>query len=145
MVLVAGSLAHARPVKPALEEKSPTVAVTISISVPVAGALTLAFAPGDGAKAVGVVAMFFGPSMGQWYANKPGGLGLGLRAISLVTVLGALVLVVNEECEIDTRCPTTTNDITAASSPSAPRDCGSALRSTTSCSRSGPPIAGITT
>jgi hypothetical protein len=36
-----------------------------------------------------------------------------LRALALVTSIGAFALVVNEECEYDEPCPTTANDVVA--------------------------------
>jgi hypothetical protein len=57
--------------------------------------------------------MYVGPATGQWYVGKGGGLGLGLRLLSVAGAVGALMLVVNEECEIDDPCPTTTSDIIA--------------------------------
>jgi hypothetical protein len=99
--------------RPVVEAKSPAVAMGVSIGIPVAGALTLAFAPKDGEKALGVLAMYVGPATGQWYAGKGGGLGLGLRLLSIAGAVGALMLVVDEECDLDTDREATTNDYIA--------------------------------
>lgn len=121
MLLLVSSLARAQPAMtpstktPVLEEKSPSIAMGLSIGVPVAGALTMAFAPKNGEKVLGFFAMYIGPSTGQWYANKGGGLGLGLRLVSIAGAVGALMLVIDEECDVDTTCEATANDYVAGS------------------------------
>lgn len=119
MVVLVSSLARAQPgttlptKTPVLEEKSASIAMGLSIGIPVAGALTMAFAPKDGEKALGFFAMYIGPTTGQWYANKGGGLGLGLRLLSIAGAVGALMLVIDEECDVDTDCEATSNDYVA--------------------------------
>ena len=119
VVVLASSLARAQPgttlptKTPVLEEKSPAIAMGLSIGIPVAGALTMAFAPKDGEKALGFFAMYIGPTTGQWYANKGGGLGLGLRLVSIAGAVGALLLTIDEECDVDTTCKATANDYVA--------------------------------
>lgn len=117
---IGGALAHTQPgmtpptKRPVVEAKSPAIAMGVSIGIPVAGALTMAFAPKGGEKALGFLAMYVGPTTGQWYAGKGGGLGLGLRLLSIAGAVGALMLVVDEECDLDEDCEATPNDDFAA-------------------------------
>ena len=108
--------AHPPPLStktPVIGPKSQYIAMGLSIGIPVAGALTMALAPKDGQKALGFFAMYLGPTTGLWYANKGGGLGLGLRLLSIAAAVGAFMLVVDEECDLDTDCEATANDYVA--------------------------------
>jgi hypothetical protein len=75
---------------PAAPHKEPGNAVLLSLGTPVVGFLAfVAGAKDDNAPLalVGLAGMYFGPSTGQWYAGRIGGIGLAARAA------GALALV----------------------------------------------------
>ena len=74
-----------QPVAPEVDEKSPTTAVLLSLGVTTAGYITLGAADSSAMKWVGVAGIFFGPSTGQWYAGELGGLGMGARALGIVS------------------------------------------------------------
>ena len=113
--LLASSLAHAQapgmtpPIEPAPtpraashgEQKDPSIAVLLSLGVPVAGAFTLGASDSDGGRMLGLAALYFGPSTGQWYAGKAGGLGLGLRAVGGASMVFGLVMALSSEYDCD--------------------------------------------
>jgi len=72
---------------PASPRKDPTVAVALSIAPTLAGTAVL-FAGGDNdhAVVVGMLGMYFGPSIGQMYGNRFGAIGLATRALALVMI-----------------------------------------------------------
>jgi hypothetical protein len=84
-----------------VEKKNPSIAVLLSLGVPVAGAIVIGASDTDGARTLGAAALYFGPSTGQWYAGKVGGLGLGLRAVGAVSMVYGLVKVLDSENECD--------------------------------------------
>jgi hypothetical protein len=116
-VLLASSLAHAQapgmtppiepapqsPSQPSGDAKNPSTAVLLSLGVPLAGVATLGLTDSDGGRMLGLAAIYFGPSTGQWYAGQLGGLGLGLRAVGGVSMVYGLVKVLDsaEECDFD--------------------------------------------
>jgi hypothetical protein len=103
LVLLCG-VAHAES-----ERKDPTVAVALSVGVPVAGAVTVAAAPGA-LKLVGVAALLVGPSTGRWYAGEGGGATLTLRVFGGVTMgVGVVMLygISTNDCDPDETCAST--------------------------------------
>jgi hypothetical protein len=86
---------------PHRDQKDPSIAVLLSLGVPVAGAFTLGASDSDGGRMLGLAALYFGPSTGQWYAGKAGGLGLGLRAVGGVSMVSGLIMALNSEYECD--------------------------------------------
>ncbi len=113
--LLVSSLAHAQapgmtpPIEPAtqpqqsVDQKNPSTAVLLSLGIPLAGIATMGISDTDGGRMVGLAALYFGPSTGQWYAGKVGGLGLGLRAVGAVSMVYGFVKVLDsaEECDFD--------------------------------------------
>lgn len=89
------------PATPA-EDKSPDTAVLLSVGVTGAGLLTtISGAKSSGTLAlVGIGAMYFGPSVGRWYAGSDGIGSLGLRAVGGASaLLGVALLIGSGECE----------------------------------------------
>lgn len=77
---------------PTSEEKSASTAVILSIGVPVLGAAATFGSHGNGGAILfGVNAMFFGPSLGRWYAGESGGGTLAIRGAGILA-LGAGVI-----------------------------------------------------
>ncbi|HSD89905.1 MAG TPA: hypothetical protein VLB44_20380 [Kofleriaceae bacterium] len=74
-----------QPVAPEVDEKSPTTAVLLSLGITTAGYITLGAADSSAMRWVGAAGVFFGPSTGQWYAGQLGGIGMGARAIGIVS------------------------------------------------------------
>lgn len=95
-------IAPAPPQQP-VDQRSPSIAVLLSVGVPIAGVVTLVASDDDSMKTVGLVTMYLGPSTGQWYAGKFGGLGLGLRALAAVSMYYGFVKVLDgeEDCDFD--------------------------------------------
>lgn len=84
-----------------IEKKDPSTAVLLSLGIPVAGAITLGASDTDGGRMLGLAAIYFGPSTGQWYAGQVGGLGLGLRALGGVSMVYGLVKMLESEYDCD--------------------------------------------
>lgn len=84
-----------------VDQKDPSIAVLLSLGVPVAGAITLGASDTDTGRLIGFGAIYFGPSTGQWYAGQLGGLGLGLRAVGAVSMVYGLVKVLDSEYDCD--------------------------------------------
>src|SRR5262245_34794657 len=78
---------------PPVSEKDPGAAVLISIGATVGGiVLTSAGArKGEGSLVLlGLGTMYIGPSTGQWYAGRVGGIGLASRAVGAALLFTAL-------------------------------------------------------
>ncbi len=84
------------------DERSPAVAVGLSVGVTVAGAAAL-FVPSDGARFGGVIAMYLGPSTGRWYAGESSASGIGYRLLGTGLVVAGIALDMDREC--DDRAP----------------------------------------
>jgi hypothetical protein len=71
-------------------EKDPAIAVTMSIGTPVVG-MVLALGGASGGNwplaLFGVGAMYVGPSTGQWYAGRFGGIGLATRTVAAYAIV----------------------------------------------------------
>lgn len=92
------------PVTPApdpADEKSPSVAVALSVGVTAAGAVTLMASDSHTASMIGFGAIFLGPSTGQWYAGELGLLGIGARALGGVGMVYGLSEVLQSECDAE--------------------------------------------
>jgi hypothetical protein len=80
--------------------KDPSTAVLLSLGITTASYVTL-FAAADGNNEELVLAAFvgtyLGPSTGQWYAGKTGGLGLGLRAAGFVSAVYGFSLIMSAD------------------------------------------------
>jgi hypothetical protein len=92
--LVASSVASAQPgvsppAAPQTSEagKDPTTAVLLSAGMTLAGMAMIA-SGNEGAAVLGVVTMYVGPSTGQWYSGKIGGVGL-LTRLAAAGAIGA--------------------------------------------------------
>ncbi|HEY5947725.1 MAG TPA: hypothetical protein VIV40_19630 [Kofleriaceae bacterium] len=111
-LLLASSAAFAQPgqtaPQPELDQKSPSIAVGLSLGVTAAGVVTLIASDNDSLSWLGLGALYFGPSTGQWYAGELGGLGLGARALGgVAAIYGFSQLLQSEnDCEpgIDGDC-----------------------------------------
>lgn len=87
----------------AAEEKSPSVAVSLSVGVTAAGLIT--FVSGGGSvQMLGLGLMFIGPSTGRWYAGEDGLGGLGLRTLAAAGMVGGLVQVLRSDCDTEEEC-----------------------------------------
>jgi hypothetical protein len=80
------------------EDKSESTAVMLSLGVTTGGVVSLI---AGGPPLIGVGALYFGPSTGQWYAGELGGLGLGLRAAGAASMLYGLHLVLQSESDCE--------------------------------------------
>ena len=85
------------------EQRSPSVAVGLSLGVTTAGVVTLIASDQPTTTWLGLGALYLGPSAGQWYAGELGGLGLGARGLGGVAALYGLSLVLQSEdhCDLD--------------------------------------------
>lgn len=83
------------------EIKNPGVAVMLSFGVTAAGIVTLASSDSDSAAGLGLAALYFGPSVGRWYAGSSGLSGLGLRAVAAGAILFGFASILSSECEFD--------------------------------------------
>lgn len=79
------------------ERKNPDVAVLLSIGVTTAGFVTLATTDNENLGLLGMGLLYVGPSTGQWYAGQFGGLGLGLRALSVVGMAYGVTQILRED------------------------------------------------
>lgn len=76
---------------PRVSEKDPGAAVLISIGVTVGGFVLAGASKGEGGLLLlGLGAMYVGPSTGQWYAGRVGGIGLASRAVGAALLFTAL-------------------------------------------------------
>jgi hypothetical protein len=90
------------PATPApAEEKSPSVAVALSVGVTAAGAVTLMASDNHTASMIGFGAIFLGPSTGQWYAGELGLLGIGARALGGIGMVYGLSEILQSECDAE--------------------------------------------
>lgn len=80
------------------DEKSPLLAVSLSIGVTTAGALAL-IPDHDGLRFAGGMALFLGPSVGRWYAGEASVSGLGLRLLGTATMVAGLAIEVQRSCD----------------------------------------------
>jgi hypothetical protein len=102
LLLVASvSLAHAQApgettpvvVAPVAKHKNPSTAMALSIGVTFAGTGMLLASGGEEMPAlVGIGLMYFGPSTGQWYTGRVGGIGLVSRAVGAALMISAIPL-----------------------------------------------------
>lgn len=83
------------------EEKSPSVAVALSVGVTAAGAVTLMASDNHTASLIGFGALFLGPSTGQWYAGELGLLGIGARALGGIGMVYGLSEILQSECDVE--------------------------------------------
>jgi hypothetical protein len=97
LVMVVSSSARA-DAPSAVEEKSPELAVSLSIGVTAAG-LGALFIPNDGARLAGVVGVTLGPSVGRWYAGDGSAAGLGYRLLGTGILVLALVSDIERACD----------------------------------------------
>lgn len=82
------------------EDKSPLLAVSLSIGVTAAGASAL-FVDHAGVRVTGVFALLLGPSAGRWYAGDGSLAGLGLRVLGGATALAGAALEAQRACDDD--------------------------------------------
>ena len=86
------------------DDKSPAVAVGLSVGVTTAGVIALA-SGGDSLRTLGLLTIFVGPSTGRWYAGDSSISGLGWRALGGATMVYGLVTALQDDCdEEDTTC-----------------------------------------
>src|SRR5204862_428916 len=76
------------PAAPASPHKDTSIAVGLSIGATV-GSFVLLGMSDDSEKlaALGLAGIYLGPSTGQWYAGRIGGIGLASRAVAAVLVV----------------------------------------------------------
>jgi hypothetical protein len=90
------------------EDRSPSVAVGLSLGVTTAGVVTLIASDRPTTTWLGLGALYLGPSTGQWYAGEYGGLGLAARGLGGVAAIYGLSLLLQSEdhCEpeLDGNC-----------------------------------------
>lgn len=78
-------------VTPSVSEKDPGAAVLISIGATVGGFVLVGASKGEGGLfGLGLGVMYVGPSTGQWYAGRVGGIGLATRALGAGLLYTAL-------------------------------------------------------
>jgi hypothetical protein len=103
------AMTPAQPKQPEGDRKDPSIAVLLSLGVPVAGAIMLGAADNDTAKLIGFGGLLFGPSTGRWYAGEAGGGTLALRTLGGVSMVVGLVSVIaaaESDCDFyDDGCP----------------------------------------
>jgi hypothetical protein len=98
LVVASVSFAHAQAPgattpMPVAQDKDPATAMALSIGTPLAGtALILASDGNETVALLGLGAMYFGPSTGQWYAHRVGAIGLVARAAGAVLVVKGFTL-----------------------------------------------------
>lgn len=80
------------------EQKSPELAVAISIGATL-GSFALAASGSDTGLAIGGIGLILGPSTGQWYSGRIGGLGIASRAASVVLLGYGIALADTGGCE----------------------------------------------
>jgi hypothetical protein len=85
------------------EDRSPSVAVGLSLGVTTAGVVTLIASDRPTTTWLGLGALYLGPSTGQWYAGEVGGVGLAARGLGGVAAIYGLSLMLQSEdhCEPD--------------------------------------------
>jgi hypothetical protein len=87
---------------PTAERKDPSTAVLLSLGITAASYVALIASDGNEKLAlVGFVGTYLGPSTGQWYAGQVGGLGLGLRAVGVLSMVYGFSEVLNSECDYE--------------------------------------------
>ena len=102
LLCFAATIAHAQPGNSSSttpttstassDDKSSTTAVVLSVGVPLLGAAATFGSHGNGGAILfGVNALFFGPSLGRWYAGESGGGTLAIRGAGILA-LGAGVI-----------------------------------------------------
>lgn len=115
VLLVLCSVAHAQPGETPLitttpaqpvvaDRKDPSIAVLMSLGLPVVGAITLAAAESESAAWLGFGAVYLGPSTGRWYAGEFGAGTLGLRTLSGLSMAMGLAMVIGSECDFEYDC-----------------------------------------
>jgi len=87
--------------QPATDEKSPSLAVGLSIGITTGGIVTLLAGDHQTSMLIGLGAMYIGPSTGQWYAGEVGGLGLAARAVGGVALVYGLSQMLQSECDAE--------------------------------------------
>ncbi len=93
-------------------DKSPELAVGMSIGITIGGYVMMAKSSNGGMSALGFGAAFLGPSVGQWYAGKTGGIGIGARAIGMTMMVYGLVQLLSssQDCFDCGSSPSTVSD-----------------------------------
>jgi len=79
-------------------EKSPLLAVSLSVGVTAAGVVALV-PDHDGLRAAGALTVFLGPSVGRWYAGESSVSGLGLRALGAATLIAGFAIEAQRSCD----------------------------------------------
>jgi hypothetical protein len=108
LLVLSGSIAFAQApgetpiLTPSLRapHKEPGTAVLLSVGTPVVG--FLAFVGGIKHESapvalLGLAGMYLGPSTGQWYAGRVGGIGLATRAVAAVAIVHGIGLIEDTE------------------------------------------------
>ena len=116
VLLCLASPAFAQSAEP-IQEKSESVAIALSVGTTLGGLMALGVADDSETMGwVGVGALYFGPSTGQWYAGKAGGLGLVLRAGAAVSMVYGFSQMLESEydCEFDDDCTGAAEEAKAA-------------------------------
>ena len=75
---------------PSGPHKDPVNAVALSIGTTLAGTVLVMGAASEGSGTgalLGLAGMYIGPSTGQWYAGRVGGIGLASRALAAVLIV----------------------------------------------------------
>jgi hypothetical protein len=82
--------------------KDPSIAVLLSLGITAGSYITLFAAEGnEELQLAAFVGTYLGPSTGQWYAGKGGGLGLGLRAVGFVSAVYGISQLLSSECDFE--------------------------------------------
>jgi len=116
VLLLLGSVAHAQPgetplivtapppaMKP-VDQKDPSIAVLLSLGLPVVGALTMAAADSEETAWLGFGGLYLGPSVGRWYAGEFGAGTLALRTLGGLSMVAGFGMVLGSECDYEYDC-----------------------------------------
>lgn len=96
LLVVMFLVAHARA--QSADEKSSTIAVSLSVGVTAAGVAAV-MSNSDSLTTLGLLAAFVGPSIGRWYAGEASLSGIGLRALASVPMVLGGVIALERACD----------------------------------------------
>lgn len=94
----------AKPPKLERDSKDPSIAVLISLGLPVAGVITMAAANSEGGVWLGFGALYLGPSAGRWYAGEAGAGTLTLRTLGGLSLFTGLAMAYSSDCDHESDC-----------------------------------------
>ena len=91
-----------RPAQPASgDQKDAGTATMLSVGVTLGGFVVAGVSGGEPSVALlGGVGMYLGPSTGQWYAGRVGGIGLAARAVAAIVIVKGITLRDTDEYDI---------------------------------------------